>query len=408
MSANEPDAPPPLPPEPPQHVVPPGPPEQRAVPPAPEQRAVQHSTEQTRTYPCTTCGGQLEFDIGLQKLRCPNCGNVQDIIEDAGRVTAEQDFHLAVARLHKQEAAGPQVVGEKEVVCQNCGGHTTFTGTLTSTRCPYCATPIQRDDVHDAPARLPVDGVLPFQVDERKARESLEAWINNRWFAPSEFKKYKQTGSFASVYASYFTYDAETDTWYDGRRGEEYTVTVGSGDNKRTETRVRWYDVNGQVHNSFDDVAVLANTGFDHDKVTALEPWPTQEARPFSAEYVAGHLSRTYDKDVEGCFGEARQRMEAEIDTTIRRDIGGDRQDINRKQTTFQSLTFKHLLLPIWLLTVVYAGKPFQVFINGITGEVQGERPWSKVKIALAVVLAVIVLTIAAIVWRSAGGDDPS
>ncbi len=377
-----------------------------APPPLPE-RAIHHKTEETRTYPCTNCGGQLVFDIGTQKLKCPNCGNVQDIIEDAGRVTAEQDFRAAVARLHAQAAdAGPQLVGEKEVVCQNCGGHTTFTGTLTSTRCPYCATPIQRDDVHDAPARLPVDGVLPFQVDERRARESLEAWINNRWFAPSEFKKYKQTGSFASVYSSYFTYDAETDTWYEGRRGEEYTVTVGSGDKQRTETRVNWYDVSGEVHNSFDDVAVLANDGFDHDKVTALEPWPTQQAKPFSAEYVAGHLSRTYDRDVEACLGEARRRMDAEIEGTIRSDIGGDRQDINRKETTFQSLTFKHLLLPIWLLTVVYAGRPFQVFINGITGEVQGQRPWSKVKLAVAITLAVILLVIVAVVWRSSGGGE--
>ncbi len=125
--------------------------------------------------------------------------------------------------------------------------------------------------------------------------------------------------------------------------------------------------MSGEVHNSFDDVAVLANTGFDHDKVTPSSPGPTQEARPFSAEYIAGHLSRTYDKDVEACLGEARQRMDAVIDSTIRSDIGGDRQDINRKETTVQSLTFKHLLLPIWLLTVIYAGRPFQVFINGIT-----------------------------------------
>ncbi len=377
-----------------------------APPPLPE-RAVHQKTEDTRTYPCTNCGGQLVFDPATQKLKCPNCGNIQDIIEDAGRVTAEQDFQAAVAKLHAQAATdGPQLVGEKEVVCQNCGGHTTFTGTLTSTRCPYCATPIQRDDVHDAPARLPVDGVLPFSVDERKARESLEAWINNRWFAPSEFKKYKQTGAFTSVYASYFTYDAETDTWYDGRRGEEYTVTVGSGDKEHTETRVNWYDVSGQVHNSFDDIAVLANDGFDRNKVTALEPWPTQQARPFSAEYVAGHLSRTYDRDVEACLGEARGRMDAEIESTIRQDIGGDRQDINRKDTNFQSLTFKHLLLPIWLLTVVYAGRPFQVFINGITGEVQGQRPWSKVKLAVAITIAVIVIVIVAILWRGSGGGS--
>jgi len=387
------DAPPPLPERPAPSGPPPG-------------RAQKHSTEQTRTYPCTRCGGQLVFDIGVQKLKCPNCGNVQEIIEDAGRVTAEQDFHTAVARLQAQAAAGPQVVGEKEVVCQNCGGHTTFTGTLTSTRCPYCATPIQRDDVHDAPARLPIDGVLPFRVEEKRARESLEKWINSRWFAPSEFKRYRRTGSFASVYASYFTYDAETDTWYQGRRGEEYTVTVGEGDKRRTETRVNWYDVSGEVHNSFDDVAVLANTGFDHGKVTALEPWPTRDAKPFSAEYIAGHLSRTYDKDVEACLGEARQRMDAVIDSAIRSDIGGDRQDINRKETTVQSLTFKYLLLPIWLLTVVYAGRPFQVFINGITGEVQGERPWSKAKIAVAVVLAIIVAVIVAVVWQSSGGGE--
>jgi hypothetical protein len=151
---------------------------------------------------------------------------------------------------------------------------------------------------------------------------------------------------------------------------------------------------------------VLANDGFDHNRVTALEPWPTQQAKPFSAEYVAGHLSRTYDRDVEACLGEARQRMDAEIDSTIRTDIGGDRQDINHKETNFQSLTFKHLLLPIWLLTVVYAGRPFQVFINGITGEVQGQRPWSKVKLAVAITLAVILIVIVAIVWQNAGGGD--
>ncbi|HTJ74038.1 MAG TPA: hypothetical protein VL337_01620 [Acidimicrobiales bacterium] len=406
-------APPPLPPSDgqppsPERAVPPGPPPGRAVPPGPPPgRAVHQVTEQTRTYPCTNCGGQLEFDIDLQKLKCPNCGNVQDIIEDAGRVTAEQDFRAAVAKLHSEAAAaGPQVVGEKEVVCQNCGGHTTFTGTLTSTRCPYCATPIQRDDVHDAPARLPVDGVLPFRVDQRQAKEALEKWINGRWFAPSEFKKYNSTGSFASVYASYFTYDAATDTWYEGRRGEEYTVTVGEGDKRHTEIRVNWYDVSGQVANTFDDVCVLANEGFDRDRVTALEPWPTQEAKPFSAEYIAGHLCRTYDKDVEACFGEAKGRMESEIDSTVRRDIGGDRQDINRKEVTYKALTFKHLLLPIWLLTVIYAGRPFQVFINGITGEVQGQRPWSKVKLAVAITIAVIVIVILILVFKGGGSSS--
>jgi predicted RNA-binding Zn-ribbon protein involved in translation (DUF1610 family) len=374
-----------------------------AEPPPP--RAMLHTTEQTRTYPCTACGGDLEFHIGQQLLVCPHCGNRQQIVEDDDRVVAERDLHQAVAGL-RSEAAGRtvhQVAGEKEVVCQNCGGHTTFTGTLTSTRCPYCATPIQRDDIYEAPARLAVDGVLPFAVDEPTARQSIDQWIKSRRFAPSEFKKYNRTGSFASVYMAYFTYDAETTTDYDGRRGDTYTVTTGSGDNRRTETRVRWRHRSGRVRNRFDDVAVCANDGLERRHVNALEPWPTRTAKPFSAEYIAGHVCRTYDHDVEECFGEAEERMTSEIRTTVKRDIGGDRQDIRRMDTRYDSLSFKHLLLPIWLLTVIFQERPFQVMINGVTGEVEGQRPWSVVKIAVAVVVGLAVLAVALAIWSATG-----
>ncbi len=358
-------------------------------------------TEQTRTYPCTQCGDQLVFDPASQKLSCPSCGYQAEVDTSGLAAPTERDLRSTMAQLRSAMAtnAGPQIEGEKAITCQNCGGQSTFTGTLTAQRCPYCATPIQRDDVHDAPARLPVDGVLPFQVSEKQATEAIEKWINSRWFAPNEFKKYNQKGSFTSVYAAYFTYDADTSTHYTGQRGDHYTVTVGSGDDAHTETRTEWTSVSGMVTNQFDDVAALANTGFDSAKVAALEPWPTYDAKPFSPQYVAGHLCRTYDLDAEETFPVAKAVMDGEIESTIRSDIGGDEQRISTKSTTFHQLLFKHLLLPIWLLTVIYDGKPFQVFINGVTGEVQGQRPWSKVKIALAVVAALIVIAVVLTIW---------
>ncbi len=365
------------------------------------QRATLHSTEQTRTYPCHQCGAQLQFDIAAQLLKCPSCGNEQPIAENAGQQVVEHDMRLMRterARMTVQPGA------EKEIVCQNCGGHTTFGGTLTATRCPYCATPIQRDDIHDAPNRLPADAVLPFGVPEPAAREVVEKWIKSRWFAPGEFKKYSEVGSFTSVYASYFTFDASTTTDYTGERGTVYTVTVGSGDNQRTETRIRWTFVRGRVHNTFDDMPVLANTGLDEDKVAALEPWPTEQARPYSAEYVAGHLSRTYDRTAEQCFEAARQRMEGEIDRTVRRDIGGNQQRVHSKDIQWYDMGFKYLLLPIWLLTVIYEGRPFQVCINGVTGEVQGRRPVSKIKVAIAVLVALAIVVAVVVLYQSRGG----
>ncbi|MBB2890367.1 hypothetical protein [Flexivirga oryzae] len=361
---------------------------------------IQHS-EQTRTYPCPQCGANLFYDPGHDQLLCRSCGHGEVITAPQGNVH-KRDLRAAMHELAARVAAdgqqGPQSL-TREVVCQNCGGRTSFNGTLTATRCPYCATPIQRNDLQKAPERLPIDGVLPFQIDERAARENVEKWINSRWFAPREFKTYRQVGSFTSIYLSYFTYDAQTVTDYTGQRGEHYTVEVGEGDNRHTETRTRWWPTSGTVSNSFQDVLEPANTGLDHKKVVALEPWPIPAARPYSPQYVAGHLSRTYDEDAQDRFeGGAKQQMDQEINQTVRRDIGGDEQRVGNVHTTFNTLTFAQLLLPVWLLTVTFEGKPFQVFINGVTGEVQGRRPWSKVKITAAVIAAIIVIAIVIVV----------
>ncbi|MGV9664164.1 hypothetical protein ACWDUL_04910 [Nocardia niigatensis] len=309
---------------------------------------------------------------------------------------------IAALRELQAHAAGPQVTGEREVKCQNCGGTTGFTGSLTATRCPYCATPIQRDDVHNAPARLPVDGVVPFLVGEKQARELVEKWVSGRWFAPSNFRKYRRIGAFSSLYTAYFTYDADTQSWYQGERGDDYQVRVGTDSDGEPvyETRTRWYPVAGEVANDFADLPVLANDNMNRERIRSLEPWPVEQARAYSPEFVAGHLCRTYDSDAEQSFPEAQQRMESAIESTVRGDIGGDHQRIHQLNTNWNWLAYKHLLLPIWLLTVVYMDKPYQVYINGLTGQVSGDRPWSKVKI-IAAILAVLAIILAVVLVYS-------
>jgi DNA-directed RNA polymerase subunit RPC12/RpoP len=369
--------------------------------------ALKHETQASRTYPCEACGGELHFDIPTQMLKCQHCGNTHELVDVDGDVK-ERDLReaLALVRQGKMQRSANFLTDEKEIVCQNCGGHTTFTGSLTANKCPYCATPIQRDDVHAAPERLPVDAVLPFSVDQKSAEDLIDKWINGRWFAPSEFKTYNRTGSFQSVYMAYFTYDADTQTHYSGQRGITRTRTVGHGDNRRTETYTTWHHVSGVVGNVFDDIPILANTGFEKKRIDKLEPWPTETAKPYSAEFAAGHLARTYDHDVEECLGEATSIMENDIRATVRRDIGGDQQRISSMNINWREMTYKHMLLPLWLLTVIYDGRPFQVYINGVTGEVHGARPYSKVKIITAIALALLVVILIAVAVSAAGGGD--
>lgn len=352
-----------------------------------------------RVYPCEGCGADLEFHIGQQRLKCPFCGFEKEIAVDEGAEISEQDYHAMLERVRLAREKEPQeVAGYNEVRCRSCSGTVVFEGTLTSTECPYCGSPIQRENVHTLTRRIPVDGVLPFLVDHDRAQKGLVAWVKSRWFAPNEFFQRGIEGKFNGVYLPYWTYDTLTFNAYDGERGEDYTVTVGTGNNRRSERRTRWYPASGRFQRFFDDVLVVASQGLPRNFILALEPWPLGKCLPFTQQVLAGYLARTYDVDLDQGFQDAKQRIDEAIAADVRQRIGGDRQRIHSIKSRYDAITYKHLLLPVWMLAYRYHGKPYRIFVNAGTGEVQGERPYSWVKIAFTVVISLIAaLVLAAI-----------
>jgi hypothetical protein len=240
--------------------------------------------------------------------------------------------------------------------------------------------------------------VLPFQVDERKAADNLSAWVRSRWFLPRALKQLGIQGRCQGVYTPYFTYDTMTANAYTGERGEYYYVTVGSGKNTRQERRTRWYPESGAFQRFFDDVLVVAAHGLREDLLRSLEPWPLDKLLPFTAEALAGFLARTYDIELDAAFASAKTRIDGEIHEDVRERIGGDTQRIHQIHTQYAAITYKHVLLPVWLLAYRHGKKPYQIVINAASGEVGGERPYDWVKIALLVlVLAIVVAVIVAV-----------
>ena len=83
--------------------------------------------------------------------------------------------------------------------------------------------------------------------------------------------------------------------------------------------------------------------------------------------------------------------MDRVIARDVRFDIGGDQQRIHDIATDISDVTFKHILLPVWLAAYRYRGKSYRFVVNGRSGRVQGERPWSAIKLAVAVVAGLLV-----------------
>ncbi len=136
---------------------------------------------------------------------------------------------------------------------------------------------------------------------------------------------------------------------------------------------------------------VLASKSLPKRYTDALQPWDLEALEPYQPEYLAGFRAEGYTVDLQDGFTEARAIMDRRIERDVRFDIGGDRQRIHKIETQINDVTFKHILLPVWLAAYKYRGKTYRFVVNGRTGRVQGERPWSAWKIAVAIVLGLIV-----------------
>jgi hypothetical protein len=224
--------------------------------------------------------------------------------------------------------------------------------------------------------------------------------VRSRRFAPNALRKVASTEAIAGTYVPHWTYDAHTETDYDGQRGdhywvtETYTVSDGQG-GTRTETRqvmkTRWSYAAGHVARDFDDVLVAGSTRVQPDRLEKAGPWQLASAVPFTPDYLAGYSALRYDVDPDAGYASARARMEEVVHDDCRRDIGGDEQRVAHMDVRYAAVMFKLLLLPLWIASYLYAGRTYQVFVNANTGEVLGERPYSKVKIAVTVLVGLVV-----------------
>ena len=356
-----------------------------------------------RQFPCGSCGAKLEYSPGAASLKCPYCSHQNQIPRSAEDIR-ELDFREFFARSREQDRS----LEVQTVRCQSCGANSTLQPAISMSHCPFCGTQLQAQIMTQRLIRP--GAILPFKIPRNKALQLFREWLGSLWFAPEGLKEQAvREGGIKGMYIPYWTFDTGTITWYDGERGEdEYhtepyqgrdssgNVTTGT----RTVTRTHWYKVSGSVQQQFDDVLVQAGRSLPPALADRLEPWNLAELEPYQDAYMSGFQSEAYQVDLEEGFERGRQVMDAALRETIKQDIGGDHQQIHSVRTQFEGITFKHILLPVWISAYKYGDRSYRFLINGATGEVQGERPWSVTKLAMAVIATITVLILVALFLR--------
>jgi DNA-directed RNA polymerase subunit RPC12/RpoP len=352
--------------------------------------------ENINRFLCDNCGANMVFEPRSGQLACPHCGNAKTIVNE-GEVI-ERDF---VAFLRPEsERLQPLAQNAMQVSCESCGATVTFVPPETARSCDFCGGKIVAQPKSADPLVAP-EGILPFSVTTQAASTSLNGWINSRWFAPSNLKVLAQPDKLGSIYIPYWTFDADTYSRYTGERGEYYYVTEHyeeNGERKSRQVRhTNWRGASGAVSRHFDDVYIPATKSILPAYVKRLN-WQFNELVPYEPAYLAGHKAQTYQVPLEEGFEEFKKIASGVIYNDVRRDIGGDEQRVHNVNTDYSNITFKHLLLPLYAGAYRYNNKVFQIVVNGRTGEVHGERPYSRLKIGCLVLVILFVLIIIALI----------
>jgi len=350
-------------------------------------------------FRCGQCGATLEYQPGSHSQTCPYCGH-ENPIAPSEQTIHEQDFRTMLASL----AEGEETAERLTVTCDGCGAEVTTEPNITSQTCPFCGSAIVA--TARSARQIKPRALLPFKIDRKQAWARFQEWIAGLWFAPNDLKKRAlRQEQLVGMYVPYWTYDSKTTTRYTGWRGEHYWVTEhyttmqnGKPVHRTRQVRkTRWWPASGTVYHAFDDVLVLASRSLPRRITEKLEPWDLGNLTPYQDAYLSGFRAESYQIDLAEGFEYAVQIMDGQIRRLVRRDIGGDEQRISSVSTRHDDVTFKHVLLPVWISAYRYGDKVYRFLINGRTGEVQGQRPWSVWKIVLVVLGAVIVAGLVAL-----------
>ncbi|HNV83393.1 MAG TPA: hypothetical protein PKI87_03945 [Arenimonas sp.] len=351
-------------------------------------------------HPCPECGGDLQWNAGKQSLACPYCGTIVPWKDsDVGLPGEVQENDLTLALQQHPEDQRGWGEDRREVQCQSCHAISVFVGGKVAQRCEFCGSPSIIDHQAERDAITP-QYVLPFKISDGQIRDAIRKWYGSHWFAPNKLKSVALTDTLRGVYLPYWTFDSHVSAEWTAEAGHYYYTTETYRDSQgRTQTKqvrhTRWENASGSLQHFFDDELIPGTAGVHENLLRQVEPFPTlTDLKPYSPEFVRGWTVERYQIDLHKAADLNQQDMQEKTTALCASAIPGDTYRNLNVDANYQGRTFKHVLVPVWLVTYTYGSKNFQVLANGYIGTLAGEYPKSWIKIFFAVLLVLFVIMI--------------
>ncbi|XXT46783.1 hypothetical protein WMF23_36005 [Sorangium sp. So ce542] len=304
-----------------------------------------------------------------------------------------------------------------QLECETCGASLRVEADQRTAVCPYCASPsvVERPPSNDRPSP---HFVLGFAMARESAQGAVAAWLGKRsLFVQSSVKK-GTIDAIRGVYTPAYLYSAMAQTRYAAQIGENYqeTETYTTTDDKgntvtrtRVVTRTEQRHLEGQRATYVMDVLVVASRAVQNAELEALEPFDLRTMRRYTPAVLSGWVAEEPTLTQAECYALARREALEKIGRDLQGFMPGDSHHGLTHETRLDQETLELIYVPLWVLAIRHDPRkpPFRVLINGQTGAIHGKAPLSWVKIALAVLLAILLLA-APFVLAAVRDRDPA
>lgn len=349
-------------------------------------------------FACPACGAEAQWNPAKQALVCPFCGTVSPMSAPPdGAEIKEHDLVTALRNIPDDQRGW--AAEKTSVKCQSCQAITVFDPTRAAQRCDFCGSSALIP-VEQIKAPIRPESLLEFKIPETQVRDKVREWYGSRWFAPNKLKSRALTDTVHGLYIPYWTFDAQVHADWTADAGYYYYETESYTDsNGRRQTRqvrkTRWVPSSGAIEHFFDDELVPASRGVNPELLLKVEPFPTTtDLKHYDPGFLSGWVVEQYQIDLVAAAQHSREIMDGKTEQLCASDVPGDTHRNLEVSANYTAQTFKHILVPVWVLAYNYGSQSYQIIINGYTGTIAGKYPLSWIKIALAVLAVLIVILI--------------
>lgn len=329
-------------------------------------------------YKCPCCGGALEFDSALQKMKCPFCDSVYTVEEleaqqqqQAPAAPEQDDIRWDVNAGTAWESGEAESL--RSYVCRSCGGEIIGDATTAATTCPFCGNRVVMNEQFTGTLRP--DRIIPFKKSKEDAKEAYKRHIRNKRLLPKAFKDENHIDEIKGIYVPFWLFDAVAD----GSVSFEATRTRTWSDTSYNYTETSVYRVRRDGRAAFAAIPVDGSAKMPDELMESIEPYNTAEAVDFKTAYLAGYMADRYDVDAAQSVSRANERVKKSVEELFQTTVGGyDTVRAEGSAVRVQNGTAKYALYPVWLLNTTWEGKQYTFAMNGQTGKIVGDLPTDK------------------------------